>query len=160
MICFLHILRISGGNTDEWWFSPIGWPDRQIHPGMGAHISMMYIVAYNFLNIMATTCCDRLEIGPDHIYDSSVHDMSALRLNQMLAGEPRPKIATALPPDMTKDLSLDNISVKRRKAENASIDLAFNASECTTLTFYLGVEHLTSSKQIYSRCSGNIYNFE
>jgi len=73
---------------------------------------------------MATTYCDRSEIGPDHIYDSSVHDMSALRLNQMLA-------ATALPPDMTKDLSLDNISAKWREAENDSIALAFNASECT-----------------------------
>jgi len=98
---------------------------------MGAHISMMYVVAYNFLN-MVTTYCDRLEIGPEHIYDSNVHGMPELKLNQTLNGEPRPKITTALPPEMTKDLSLDDISAKWHEAENATIALAFNASECTT----------------------------
>jgi len=118
------------GDTDEWWFSSKLWPERQIHPGAGAHISIMYVVVYNFLN-MATTYCDRLEIGPEHLYDSNVYGMPELRSNQTYSGEPRPKFMNALPPEMTLDLSLDDISMKWHEAENASLALAFNASECT-----------------------------
>ena len=97
---------------------------------------MMYIVVYNLLN-MATTYCDRLEIGPEHLYDSNVEGMPELRLNQTLGGEPKPKVTNALPPKMTADLSLDDISMKWREAENAAAALGFNASECAdTGTIY------------------------
>jgi len=123
------------GDTDEWWFSPHLWPKRQIHPGMGAHISLMYVVAYNLLN-MATTYCDRLEAGPEHIYDSSVNGMPELKSNKTLDGEPKPRITNALPPAMTTELSLDDISMKWREAENALTALAFNASQCSNDTAF------------------------
>jgi hypothetical protein len=52
------------GDTRESWFSPEGWwptpetkvMEREIHPGMGMHISVVYVVAYNILNLATTYC--------------------------------------------------------------------------------------------------------
>jgi len=118
------------GDTNERWFSAKEWPKHGVHPGMGGHISMMYVVAYNLLN-MVTTYCDRLEIGPENMYNSSVPGMPRLQTNKTLVGEPKPKITSVLPPEMTVELLLDDISEKWRAAEDASIALGFNPLECT-----------------------------
>ncbi len=121
------------GDSSEWWFSPNYWPERQIHPGLGAHLSMMWTVAYNFLNI-ATTYCDRLLVGPEHMYNSSFYGVSELRSNNTLDGEPKPKIMNALPPELNMDLTLDDVTTKWREAENKSKTLAFDASQCDATT--------------------------
>ena len=50
------------GDTREWWFSS-NWYEtksetyiRAVHPNMGMHISMVWIVAYNLLNLVTTYC--------------------------------------------------------------------------------------------------------
>ena len=113
------------GDTDEWWFSPDSWPERQIHPGMGAHISMMWVVAFNLLNVV-TTYCDRLNgvmDGQEHLYHPSTYGSAELRHSEdILQGEPKPKInSSILPPSLSKDLSLDDISHLWRQEEEKVI---------------------------------------
>ena len=49
------------GDTREWWFSS-NWYEktdtytRAVHPNMGFHISMVWIVAYNLFNLVTTYC--------------------------------------------------------------------------------------------------------
>lgn len=43
-------------DTNENWFSPHGWPERQLHPGMGMHIVSTWIFAYHFLHLTGTYC--------------------------------------------------------------------------------------------------------
>jgi hypothetical protein len=50
------------GDTREWWFSS-NWYEqksdtyiRAVHPNMGMHISMVWIVAYNLLNLVTIYC--------------------------------------------------------------------------------------------------------
>ena len=104
------------GDTNEWWFSPHLWPERQIHPGIGAHLTMMWVVAYNLLHTVSTHC-DQSEMnhgtideGDEHLYDPSVFGMEALVLNMTtLDGEPLPRPKTTLPPRFTT-APLDTIS--------------------------------------------------
>ena len=128
------------GDTNEWWFSPTEWPKRQIHPGYSAHLTMMWVVAFNLLNTVSTHC-DQLEMnhgtfdeGNEHVYDPSVFGMEALVLNTTtLDGEPLPRPKTALPPKFTT-ASLDTISEQWQAAENDTVALGFNVSECTDPT--------------------------
>lgn len=41
-------------DTNENWFSPHGWPERQLHPGMGMHIVSTWIFAYHLLHLTGT----------------------------------------------------------------------------------------------------------
>ena len=113
------------GNTDEDWFSPNNWPERQVHPGMGMHISSIWIVAFNLLNT-ATSYCSGLGLGStlgesnvdkdlniDLSYEYQYKPTSglpALRfLEKKLDGEPR-MLPPGLLPELNKNTSLDNIS--------------------------------------------------
>lgn len=56
------IRDIVYGDTKEWWLSS-DWYDkgksqyqRAVHPHMGMHISMVWVVAYNLLNLVTTFC--------------------------------------------------------------------------------------------------------
>jgi hypothetical protein len=39
-----------------WWMPETKVMEREIHPGMGMHISVVYVVAYNILNLATTYC--------------------------------------------------------------------------------------------------------
>ena len=43
-------------HTNETWFSPHGWPERQVHPGMGMHIVSTWVMAFNLLHLAGTYC--------------------------------------------------------------------------------------------------------
>jgi hypothetical protein len=86
-------------NPQELWFSPRKWPAQQIHHSTGGHIAIMWVVAYNFLN-MATVYCESLKIGPEQIYEP-IEGLSKLKNpEKKIMGEPRPKPRRALPPEM------------------------------------------------------------
>lgn len=133
-ISYADVVRdFAYGDTSEMWFSPSGWPKRQIHPGMGAHISIMWVVAYNLLNTAAVHC-DSLNIdGLEHMYNQTSHGMEKLNSNKTLGGEPKPRPRSALPPKYTSS-SLNHISYEWQSAEMDILNLNFNPSQCSDPT--------------------------
>jgi hypothetical protein len=101
-------------DTSEDWFSPSNWPERQVHPGMGMHISSMWFVAYNLLNIVSAYCSDdfsRASTTPGHRDYKAVGGLPTLRRANQLKGEPKP-VPLSLPPKLNTNTTLDNISSK------------------------------------------------
>jgi len=122
-------------DTSEDWFSPNGWPERQVHPGMGMHISSMWIVAFNMLNI-ATTYCAGFDVeremaqveGANSKLEYVAKDgLPVLNKNEMiLAGEPN-AVPMILPPELNANTSLNDISSKWQ----SDMGSYFDASSCT-----------------------------
>jgi len=116
--------------TTEFWFSSHSWPKRQVHPGMGMHITSTWILAFNFLNL-ATTYCDIMKppiiAAKDKEKSESsgnyFHVLSLLRnkTSEVKYG-PLKKRPALLPPQLDQNLTLDNISElwqdEKRKKEN------------------------------------------
>ena len=110
-------------DTKEFWFSPRGWYkksnyQREIHPSRQAHQTIAYSIVYNILNLI-TTRCNILQQQP------SLHDAHAAAgpnrssnkqttknddTTSYLLGKPKDVPHYALPPKLTKDLSLQHIS--------------------------------------------------
>lgn len=114
------------GDTDEDWFSPSKWPERQVHPGMGMHISSMWFVAFNLLNI-ATTYCSSIDLLTDTESNKYIprNGLPDLRKKEELKGEPK-RFPSNLPPELNANTSLDDISFKWEK-NHLSL---FDASSC------------------------------
>ena len=121
-------------DTTEQWFSPIEWPERQIHHTAGGHVAIMWVVAYNMLNI-ATVYCDSLKIGPEHIYEA-IEGLPELRYPEReIKGEPLPQPKGILPPELNANLTLDNISkIWHHMENNNAIASDFNESTCPSST--------------------------
>lgn len=116
------------GDTDEDWFSPNTWPERQVHPGMGMHISSMWFVAFNLLNIATAYCSGgNVSTGIDGSSEyEPIGGLPALRSTDKLDGEPKP-VPLSLPPELNTNTSLDDISSKWQE-HIQSMD--FDASAC------------------------------
>eukprot|EP00979_Chaetoceros_neogracilis_P005145 scaffold897_cov185-Chaetoceros_neogracile.AAC.3 len=121
-------------DTSEDWFSPNDWPERQVHPGMGMHISAMWIVAFNMLNI-ATSYCASFDLeremthhvkGASKLEYVSKNGLPVLRNDKKLAGEPR-AAPDILPPELNTNTSLNDISSKWQSDLESSY---FDASSC------------------------------
>ena len=126
------IRTIVYGDTSEEWFSADGWPLRNVHPGMGAHISMTWILAYNMLNI-ASVYCDRLDnTGNEHAYNA-LGGLPVLRRSKILHGEPKPHLRS-LPPPLSFNLTLDEISQLWRKDMEVQYHLT-NTTNCSSFNF-------------------------
>ncbi|CAB9503886.1 expressed unknown protein [Seminavis robusta] len=121
------------GDTHESWFSPEGWYPkknsamvREIHPQLGMHIVAAWVVAYNLLHLTTTYCSlepwrrvdDGLASAKDdilqHSYDTTrqaLPQLPALRGDTQFVpgGKPKPP-PNGLPPRLTQELSLDDIS--------------------------------------------------
>lgn len=124
-------------DTKEDFFSPSGWPDRQVHPSMSMHISSTWIIAYNLLNMAATFCSSN---GIDNESSYSINKMNdlktkleyknkyglpKLRSDENLAGEPD-AVPSSMLPELTPNLSLDDISSKWHDSSK----LSFDSSKC------------------------------
>jgi hypothetical protein len=107
------VKHIVYGDTNEDWLSPNGWPERQIHPGRGMHISSAWFILYYFLDI-TTNFCDIEAFHSKYIDDipSLKHDMNLTRQPLM---EPKSQ-----PPPLDNSLSLDNISSTWRLSDEQS----------------------------------------
>lgn len=110
-------------DTKEDWFSPSNWPERQVHPGMGMHISSMWFVAYNLLNTATAYC-----VSSEKLLGKTEDGIPPLRNNnKKLKGEPKP-VPIALPPELNNKTNLDDISSQWQ--ESAHSKNLFKLSEC------------------------------
>jgi len=134
------------GDTKEWWLSSQWYEGgkyiRGVHPHMGTHIAMAWVVAFNLFNLVTTYCSlpeietqsatdtiRRLHAGTernnkgewDYGYQS-INGLPPLQAAKKLGGGPREK-PRGIPPPLTRDLSLEHISDEWREdsVENAPL---------------------------------------
>jgi hypothetical protein len=119
-------------DTTEQWFSPKDWPERQIHHTAGGHVAIMWVVAYNLLNTV-TVYCDSLKIGPEHIYEAIEGLPEPKFPDRAITGEPLPKPRHALPPELSSDLTLDNVSARWHEMERNVTASGFDESACPSM---------------------------
>ena len=101
------------GDTQEYWFSPHGWYkhgsfQREIHPGVYAHLTMAWAVAYSLTNLAVHRC--------------GIEGFASVEVASS-TGVPRPT-PRGLPPPLTEYLSLETISEQWSSAasERSSCD--------------------------------------
>uniref|UniRef100_A0A7S3VCV0 SGNH hydrolase-type esterase domain-containing protein n=1 Tax=Chaetoceros debilis TaxID=122233 RepID=A0A7S3VCV0_9STRA len=173
------VKHLTYGDWKEDWFSPNAWPDRQIHPGMGMHISSIWVVAFNFLNT-ASVFCERLLPEPEEVVERNntdtdaqdnmvgdVHDhdnnptlplayiashgLPALRdPGKDLAGAPILPPDGSIPPELMVNLTLDNISSQWQKDANSA--MKFSALQCHEHEHEHGHSHSKSGQYVYRPC--------
>lgn len=100
------------GDTTEEWLSPSGWPDRNVHPGRGFHITSSWIIGFNLLNLATTYCTlnsSGIPLSSTLSNYSSVSGLPPLNNGLQLPPLPRPE-PIGLPPKLDMNLTLDNIS--------------------------------------------------
>ena len=110
------------GDTYERWFSSNWWPDdgktykRQIHPGMGMHISQVWVTAYNFLHMASSFCSiptdviDNLGKNKINEYQAGLWGLPELKMEyKEVKGKPKSR-PSGLPPELTKELLLEDIT--------------------------------------------------
>lgn len=104
------------GDTHETWFSPywygeanIGPWERQIHPSMGAHISMVWIIAYNIINAIVSFCnAETFAVCTDGTLNKCNKDIPIVKSVDIQGG---PKaIPEGAPPLLSDELTLKKIS--------------------------------------------------
>jgi hypothetical protein len=119
-------------DTHESWFSPSGWYDetsrknrnlmmREIHPGMGMHITATWVTAFTMLHLATTFCSLEWSVMGNSSLASWHDDSQPFYYDNLLAlpklegrfkipGKPRRPPRDLLPPLLTKSLSLENIT--------------------------------------------------
>jgi hypothetical protein len=115
------------GDTRESWFSAHWWETgsfgREIHPGMGMHIASTWVAVYNMLNLV-TTYCSIPSIAPTYNiteYETGVLGLPKLRKDVIHAqGKPKPH-PKGLPPVLTKDLLIEDVTTLWRQAEQNAV---------------------------------------
>mmetsp|Transcript_13351 Transcript_13351/g.24194 ORF Transcript_13351/g.24194 Transcript_13351/m.24194 type:complete len:671 (-) Transcript_13351:55-2067(-) len=152
-VSYADVLRdIVYGDTKEAWFSPKGWYhektgeyEREIHPGMAMHITSTWLMAYNFLNLATSYCSiawsqqqqggQPLVGASDKIEYSPIHGLPPL-VGKFPQNEGKPKpLPLGLPPELNKDLLLEDISDKWRS--NNAIDYCGPTSSGSQCVFSL-----------------------
>ncbi|KAL7581677.1 hypothetical protein ACA910_022224 [Epithemia clementina (nom. ined.)] len=133
------------GDSHEFWFSPEGWwppnndnkMEREIHPGMGAHVVTSWIIVYNLLHIATTYCTLEPYLDDVHQNKQSLSTSSTttekdvdrgaaplldyqasswasrfVPLDHMVPQAPgRPRqVPPGMPPKLTPELSLEQVS--------------------------------------------------
>ena len=127
------------GDTYESWFSANWWGlpskhpkfDREIHPGMGMHISSTWVIVYNMLNLVTTYCSLPVpqSINITQYYDNE-NDIDTTdysmglpplkdldNVNQAF-GKPKPRPTKSLPPILTQDLLIEDVTRLWRKDQH------------------------------------------
>ena len=112
------------GDTYETWFSSEWWVggekdkkyERQIHPGMGMHISQIWVAAYNLLHLASSYCSMPTDVirhlGKNNItdYQAGLWGLPELGTQiEAVKGKPLPH-PEGLPPELTQDLLLEDIT--------------------------------------------------
>lgn len=92
------------GDNKEWWYHANwfekGTYERAVHPHMGMHITASWIVAFYLMNLATTYCSLPLNVHAGHELDT---------VATQLKGGPKHRPG-GLPPKLSGDLSLENIS--------------------------------------------------
>ena len=114
-ISYADVVRIMvyGDVEGENWFSP-SWLDkykwtRQIHPGMGMHISMLWIMAFNALNAVVSFC--NQEAFGHCLKDLHVCNdiFPSQGMTEEIQGKAKP-FPRSIPPPLTDELRLQDIT--------------------------------------------------
>jgi hypothetical protein len=115
------------GDTYESWFSANWWDtgnfERDIHPGMGMHIASTWVAVYNLLNLVSTYCS--LPSTP-RTYNIAQYEGGFLGLPNLkkvekeAKGKPQPH-PKGLPPVLTKDLLIEDVTRLWRQSEKDAI---------------------------------------
>lgn len=122
-VSYADVIRdLVYGDTAESWFSPEGWyvkgtlgMQREIHPGMGMHIVMVWVIAFNLLHV-ATTHCSREISSRQNLqldYDRSLLARDVPLQNgpyTNVRGKPN-RLPESLPPPLTSNTTLETISI-------------------------------------------------
>jgi hypothetical protein len=126
-------------DTKETWFSPPAWYisngdfEKEIHPAMAMQISMVWMVAYNICNMASVYCSfteKQMQTGNVVEYQLFNENGFPPLSNQYKVPHTKPRYPhNALPPPLTRDLSLEHVSELWR---NASSDIAaiYNDDDC------------------------------
>ncbi|KAL7532063.1 hypothetical protein ACHAXR_004407 [Thalassiosira sp. AJA248-18] len=138
------------GDTKEWWFSSHWYEGgdytRAVHPHMGMHISTVWVVAFNLMNL-ATTYCS-LPASQHHethrrhhagvegksqgVWDygyQPIDGLPTLRATKDLEGGPKQK-PRGIPPPLTENLSLEHITQLWRNHTDSNAHLWNTRKEC------------------------------
>lgn len=86
--------------------------ERQIHPGMGAHISMLWVTAYNLVHLASEYCSMPSIKFQNNItsYDGSSWNLPELKKDfKEPIGKPKQQ-PNVIPPLLTKDLLLEDMT--------------------------------------------------
>uniref|UniRef100_A0A7S2JWF6 Uncharacterized protein n=1 Tax=Leptocylindrus danicus TaxID=163516 RepID=A0A7S2JWF6_9STRA len=113
------------GDTHETWFSPPWYGEgndgqwkREIHPGMGAHISMVWVFAYNIFNAIISFCnAETFAVCTNETLNKCNKDIPAVNSVDIKGGTK--KIPTGVPPLLTQELTLEKISTNWEDDANA-----------------------------------------
>ena len=122
------------GDTYEKWFSAEWWVhagkslafERQIHPGMGMHISAVWVTAYNLLHLASSYCSlptDALihesnnEINEYEVGLWGLPELQSIHKQAMGKPKPQPK---GLPPELTNELRLEDVTSLWREQSSTS----------------------------------------
>jgi hypothetical protein len=136
------------GDTYETWFSSQWWVqdkdkkytfERQIHPGMGMHISTIWVAAYNLLHLASTYCSMPTDVI-SHLSNNKISEYQAglwglpdlnKKFNQP-KGKPQSQ-PNGLPPELTKELLLEDVTPLWRQQSSAANNDGNNEKEqsCT-----------------------------
>jgi lysophospholipase L1-like esterase len=132
------------GNTRERWLSPNGWYEnesttmmREIHPSMAMHMASTWVTVFNLLNLALNYCS--MHHGTNHhgggapiLYQDSVGGMPNItHATNIPKGKP-PYPPHGLPPPLTKDLSLEDVSeLWRQSSKSASTTTFEDLPTCT-----------------------------
>ena len=147
------------GDTKEWFFSSNWYEkstyERAVHPHMGMHISMVWVVAFNLMNL-ATQYCSlpasekrtssrqhqthrRYHAGVEHnsegVWDygyEPIDGLPKLRASKELEGGPKQK-PRGIPPPLSDELSLEHITQLWRDDTQANANLWSPRNECIDL---------------------------
>jgi hypothetical protein len=169
-------------NTHEKLFSPQWYNGdkdtidsnmvRQIHPEQGMHLSMMYIVAYNILNMFSTYCN-----SPASPYETTETTRRTLRAGlpeysnasnalPLFPHDIPHHVHTVLPPPLTPTLSLEHVSAIWHYDAQMHDNASSTSADCddTPQCFFSWVNgldpthtatHITALFQPYILDSGN-----
>jgi len=157
------------GDSKEWFFSSDwyykgGNYGRQIHPHLGMHTSMAWIVTFYLINL-ATTYCSLPKLPGKERYHAGMarygpgkedynfrisHGMPQLRdAGKPLKGRPSQK-PRGLPPLLTKDLSLENVTEAWLEDSNANADLWKAQEECAADGHQINETHSITNPCIFA----------
>lgn len=156
------------GDAHEKWFSSEWFVEdkrkktvtfeRQIHPGMGAHISSMWVTVYNLLNLASIYCSMPNPNGMKNIseYEPDLWGLPELKKEyKEPEGKPQQN-PIGLPPELTKDLLLEDITSLwiRSANENQQMQLGNKCADINTLHQSQRTSSLTQLKCPFSWVSG------
>ena len=123
------VRHITYADTKETWFSPDWYDDkgykREVHPFMGGHVSMMYVIAFNMLNALTVFCNEEAairsrdsfvqpimmtELGDRTYLYRGAEGMPDIDLEKPISKFPSTILPSGIIPELNPELCINEIS--------------------------------------------------